>query len=156
MWRCVKMFFGHFLLFVWSLVILCRSFLQLFLVSVSCFSSALAGCGSHHRAPGHQRQEPAVHRVCDRQQRQDPRQRALRRGGGGLVNTTAGSFTVGQVQGCVYYSLVINQKPNFAKFIFSCLHVIVLMPSGTYHSSDCSILIPGMKQHSYWHQNSII
>lgn len=48
-------------------------------------ASPLAVCGSHHRAPGHQRQEPAVHRVCGRQQRQDPRQRALHRGGGRLV-----------------------------------------------------------------------
>lgn len=50
--------------------------------------SPRSGRGSHHRAAGHQRQEPAVHRVCDRQQRQDPRQRAVHRGGGGLVEKT--------------------------------------------------------------------
>lgn len=43
----------------------------------------LAVCGPHHRAPGHQRQEPAIHRVRGRQQRTDPRQGALLRGGGG-------------------------------------------------------------------------
>lgn len=33
----------------------------------------LTVCIPHRRASGHQRQEPAVQRVRDRQQRQDPR-----------------------------------------------------------------------------------
>lgn len=75
----------------------------IFTLNLTCFCpSPPAVCGSHHRAAGHQRQEPAVHRVRGRQQRQDPRQRALRSGGGGLVNASVWRFTDEQRQYVIF------------------------------------------------------
>lgn len=75
----------------------------------------LPGCGSHRGAPGHQRQEPAVHRVRHRQQRQDPRQRALRRRGGRMVK--------GHEQPAGFPRKLRSKftLPNFAKF-----HILML------------------------------
>lgn len=85
---------------------------QWMMLSVKSFAFVFSVCGSHHRAAGHQRQKPAVHRVRDHQQRQDPRQGALRRGGGRLVAPQRASSRLKQAESHI---LLINSTLNGVK-----------------------------------------
>ncbi len=124
-------------------------------VCLSVCLSPLAVCGSHHWASGHQRQEPAVHRVCDRQQRQDPRQRALCGGGGGLVKATVRGFTVEQRQ----YVIIIHWRSlrsslcQMHVFILLLLHVTVPTLTRQQAGLVWYHLIPELQ---YWYQNNAL